>query len=190
MTKPDDLPINTHKPSLPGEPDARQRMEQLVRVNHAGEYGAKRIYEGQLAVLKGKPSYDTIRHMAEQEEAHLKAFEEEMVKRQVRPTLLLPLWHVAGFMLGAGTALLGEKAAMACTVAVESVINDHYEEQKQKLDGSESELKQKIVQFQAEEMEHHDTGLAQGAEQAPFYHLLYGAVATGTRAAIWLSKRI
>lgn len=177
---------------LPGELAHSEKIAQMIRVNHAGEYGAKRIYAGQLAVLGKTPCGDMLRHMAEQEEVHLQGFSEMMVKRRVRPTALMPLWHVAGFAIGAATALLGEKAAMACTVAVESVIDEHYAQQEEKLTGDESEieLKQMVSQFRAEEQEHHDTALAQGAEESPLYPLLTSVIKQGTRASIWLATRI
>jgi 3-demethoxyubiquinol 3-hydroxylase len=177
---------------LPGELPHSEQIARMIRVNHAGEYGAKRIYAGQLAVLGKAPCGDVLRHMAEQEQVHLDKFSEMMVKRRVRPTALMPLWHVGGFVLGAATALLGEKAAMACTVAVESVIDEHYAQQEEKLAGNygENELKQVISKFRAEEKEHHDTALEQGAEESPLYHLLTGVIKQGTRASIWLATRI
>src|SRR5690606_25791763 len=123
----------------------------------------------------------TLQHMADQEQEHLEKFSQMMVTRRVRPTALMPLWHVAGFALGAATALMGEKAAMACTVAVESVIDDHYAAQERQLDDGEAELKQTIAKFRADEQEHHDTALASGAEEAPFYHLLRTAVVYQTK---------
>lgn len=175
---------------LPGDLSGKTLLEHMLRVNHAGEYGARRIYAGQLAVLKHHACAPTIRHMAEQEDAHFETFDQMLKDRQVRPTALMPIWHVLGFALGAGTALLGEKAAMACTVAVESVIDDHYREQLAELPESEAALGETIEQFRQEEMEHHDTGLAHQAEQAPFYPLLSGLIKTGSRLAIALSKRI
>jgi ubiquinone biosynthesis monooxygenase Coq7 len=172
-----------------GDMTAKDSIESMIRVNHAGEYGAKRIYEGQLAVLRGSASYATIAHMREQELPHLAAFEEEMRTRHVRPTALMPLWHVGGWMLGAMSAALGEKAAMACTVAVESVISEHYASQEAVLGEEEAALKAKITQFCTEEEAHHDTGLAHGAEHAPAYGLLYHGIRGITRTAIALSKR-
>lgn len=177
-------------PRLPGDAPKAEDIARIVRVNHAGEFGAKRIYEGQLAVLKGKPSEPVIAQMKEQELAHLKYFEEEIAKRHIRPTALAPLWNIAGFALGAVTALMGEKAAMACTVAVEEVIDEHYRDQLARLDDSEAALKEKIETFRQEELEHRDTGLQHHAEQAPAYPLLSFAVKTGSRAAIWLSTRV
>jgi ubiquinone biosynthesis monooxygenase Coq7 len=175
---------------LPGDLPHDAQIERMIRVNHAGEYGAQRIYAGQLAVLKKSASAPLIQHMAEQEQKHLDMFSKMMVNRRVRPTALMPLWHVAGYALGAATALLGEKAAMACTVAVESVIDEHYAAQEKKLDGDEAELKAVISEFRADEKEHHDTALSEGAEEAPLYHFLRTAVVYQTKLAIWLSTRI
>ncbi|MCG8692257.1 MAG: demethoxyubiquinone hydroxylase family protein [Minwuiales bacterium] len=175
----------------PGDPSARQLVERMIRVDHAGEYGAARIYDGQLAVLGNRAaSADKIRHMAEQEQHHLATFDRMVVERRVRPTLLSPLWHVAGFALGAGTALLGEKAAMACTEAVEEVIDEHYAEQLAQLGDDEPELKQAIEEFRADEIEHRDTARAEGAAEAPGYELLTAAIKRGSKLAIWLSTRI
>ncbi len=176
--------------NLPRGYSREQALQRIIRVDHAGEYGAKRIYEGQLAVLGKSASAPMIEHMKAQELEHLQAFEQLIVQNKVRPTFLLPLWHVGGFALGSITALMGEKAAMACTVAVEEVIDRHYEEQKEFLGTSEPELTAKISKFQAEEIEHRDAGLAHGAELTPAYSLLYTAVASITRGAIWLSKRV
>ncbi|MEO1193531.1 MAG: demethoxyubiquinone hydroxylase family protein [Pseudomonadota bacterium] len=173
----------------PGDPSPKQQLERLVRVDHAGEYGARRIYEGQLAVLGRSPAAAKIRHMHEQERRHLEHFEGEIRKRGVRPTALFPVWHLAGFALGAATAMMGEKAAMACTVAVEEVIDEHYAQQAEQLGDSEPELKAKIEEFRAEELEHRDTALEEGAEQAAGYPLLSGVIKTGSKAAIWLSER-
>ncbi len=173
----------------PGDPSRKADLDRIVRVDHAGEYGARRIYEGQLAVLGRSPSAKTIRHMHEQELRHLEHFEDEIRKRRVRPTALFPIWHVAGFALGAATAMMGEKAAMACTAAVEEVIDQHYEKQASSLGDEESELKDTIEEFRAEEVEHRDIALEEGAEQAPGYPLLSAGIKAGSRAAIWLSER-
>ncbi len=176
---------------MPGDLSAAQRLARLLRVDQAGEYGAVRIYQGQRAVLGSRPGCaELLRHMEEQERHHLQTFNRMVGERRVRPTLLQPLWHLAGFALGAGTALLGEKAAMACTVAVEEVIEQHYAGQAAQLDDGEAELLRTVEQFRAEEMEHRDIGLAHGAEQAPGYPLLSAAIKTGSKLAIWLSKRI
>jgi len=175
---------------LPGDPPREVQVERMIRVNHAGEYGAKRIYAGQLAVLGRTPCAPLLRHMAEQEEAHLATFSRMMAERGVRPTVLMPLWHVAGFVLGAGTALLGEKAAMACTAAVESVIDEHYAKQEAVLGDDEKELKDTVTKFRADEKEHHDIALKEGAEQAPLYDLLTKMIVYKTKVAIWLSTRV
>jgi ubiquinone biosynthesis monooxygenase Coq7 len=175
---------------LPGDPPAPEILARIIRVDHAGEYGAARIYDGQLAVLGRSPSAPVIRLMAEQERRHLAAFERLVVERRVRPTALSPLWHVAGYALGAATALLGERAAMACTVAVEEVIDAHYREQVERLGDSEPELKASLAEFRAQEIEHRDTGLAHGAANAPAYPALSAAIKAGSRLAIWLSTRL
>ena len=175
---------------LPGDPRPPEDVARMIRVDQAGEFGAVRIYAGQMAVLGRRGSGAIIREMAEQEQEHLERFNTLMVERRVRPTVLSPLWHVAGYALGAGTALLGERAAMACTVAVEDVIDEHYEKQAQKLDDTESELKAVIEKFQADEREHRDTALEHGATGAPGYPVLSGAIKAGSRLAIWLSERI
>jgi ubiquinone biosynthesis monooxygenase Coq7 len=183
-----------HKPKgpkfLPGDSPARDDVKSMLRVNLAGEFGAKRIYEGQLSVLGKGPKGDILRHMAEQEAHHLETFETMVAQRRVRPTALRPLWHVAGYALGAGTALLGEKAAMACTVAVEEVIDAHYQDQLAALGDDEPELSAKIEEFRLEELEHRDIGLDHGATQAPAYSVLTGLIQRGSRLAIWLSERI
>lgn len=176
--------------ALPGDLPRRERIARMIRVDHAGEYGAKRIYEGQLAVLGRGPKGPVIEHMAEQEREHLDTFDRLVAERGVRPTLLHPLWHVGAFAMGAATALLGDRAAMACTVAVEEVIDDHYARQAEALGEDESELKAVIERFRAEELEHRDIGLEHEAEQAPGYRLLSGAVKAATRTAIWLSERV
>ena len=176
--------------ALPGDLPRRERIARMIRVDHAGEYGAKRIYEGQLAVLGRGPKGPVIEHMAEQEREHLDTFDRMVAERGVRPTLLHPLWHIGAFAMGAATALLGDRAAMACTVAVEEVIDDHYARQAEALGEEEPELKAVIERFRAEELEHRDIGLEHEAEQAPGYRLLSGAVKAATRTAIWLSERV
>jgi len=162
----------------------------MIRVDHAGEYGAVRIYEGQLAVLGGRASADTIRHMAAQERHHLETFDRMVNARRVRPTALEPVWRVAGFALGAATALMGEKAAFACTAAVEEAIDDHYAGQIAALEGSDPALAETVAQFRAEEAQHRQTALDHGAEQAPAYPLLRAAIKAGCRVAIRLSEKI
>lgn len=175
---------------LPGDPTRAQLIERIVRVDHAGEYGAVRIYEGQLAVLGRRRSAAVIREMAAQEKAHLEAFDKLVIERRVRPTALMPLWHLAGFALGAGSALLGERAAMACTVAVEEVIDAHYAKQVAALDDDEAALRRDLARFRKDELDHRDTGLAHGAREAPAHAALTAVVKAGSRLAIWLSERI
>ena len=178
----------------PGDPDPRQLVERTIRVDQAGEFGAVRIYEGQLAALRltGRVNGEAgrkIAHMAAAEREHNRTFDRLLAERRVRPTVLSPLWHVAGFALGAATALMGEKAAMACTVAVEETIDEHYAQQAAALGDDEAPLRDTIEKFRAEEIEHRDTALAAGAEQAPAYEALTAAVKAGSRLAIWLSTR-
>ncbi|KAK3583004.1 hypothetical protein CHS0354_005645 [Potamilus streckersoni] len=169
-------------------------LDKIIRVDHAGEFGARRIYEGQLAVLGRTASGPVIREMHEQEKEHLDAFEGLMKKQRVRPTALLPFWNIAGFVLGAGSALLGKEGAMACTVAVESVIGEHYNSQIRDLmeDDPErhKELLEKIKKFRDDEVHHHDTGLEHDAEKAPFYQGMSQVIKVGCMAAIWVSERI
>lgn len=174
---------------MPGDPGREETIARMIRVDQAGEYGAKRIYAGQLAVLGRSKAAPTLRRMAEQEQRHLDEFDCIMVERRVRPTLLQPLWHVAGFALGAATAMLGEKAAMACTVAVEETIDEHYRRQAERLGEAEPKLKDTIEEFREDEIEHRDTALAHGAQQAPGYQPLTAAIKRASRLAIWLSER-
>ncbi|MEI9885679.1 MAG: demethoxyubiquinone hydroxylase family protein [Rhizomicrobium sp.] len=181
------------RPATPGtDPKAVAEIEAMIRVDHAGEYGAVRIYEGQLAVLgkSASPAAAAIRHMAEQEQRHLKTFDTLVNARKVRPTALEPVWRVAGFALGAATALMGEKAAMACTAAVEDVIDAHYAAQIQKLGDSDPALKATVEDFRAEEIAHREAALAHGAAEAPGYRVLSEAIKAGCRLAIRLSEKI
>jgi ubiquinone biosynthesis monooxygenase Coq7 len=173
----------------PGE--RRADRASMLRVDQAGEYGATRIYAGQLAVLRrNAPESKLIARMAAQEERHLSRFNALMAERRVRPTALQPLWNVAGFALGAATALASEKAALACTDAVETVIDRHYSEQLRALGADDPELAADIADFQADEIEHRDTARQHGAAQAAGYPLLGAAIRAGCRVAIELSKRI
>ena len=184
-------PQRNNRPArLPGDPRPEPAVARMIRVDQAGEYGAARIYAGQLSVLGQSKSAPVIRHMAEQEQHHLDTFNTMLSARRVRPTVLTPLWHAAGFALGAGTAMLGEKAAMACTVAVEEVIDEHYAAQAEALGDDEPALKQTIETFREEELEHRDIGYAEGAEQAPGYPVLTRAVKGASKLAIWLSERV
>lgn len=163
----------------------------MLRVNQAGEYGATRIYAGQLAVLgRGSAAAHQVARMAAQEQRHLERFNKLMAERRVRPTALQPIWSVAGFALGAATALLSEKAAMACTDAVETEIDKHYSEQLQHLGETDPELAADIAEFQAEELEHRETAREHGAQEAVGYPLLSAVIRAGCRVAIELSKRV
>ncbi|KAL6068623.1 Ubiquinone biosynthesis protein coq7 [Balamuthia mandrillaris] len=176
--------------------EKREIYDRMIRVDQAGEMGAQQIYKGQLAVLKGTAEEPVIAEMARQEEKHLKAFNEMMVKHRVRPSALSPLWEVAGYALGVGTALLGKEAAMACTVAVETVIGHHYNDQLRTLnekgyeDEEDRKLRKMIKEFRDDELEHLDTGLKHDAEQAPLYKVLTTAIETGSKAAIWVATRL
>lgn len=171
--------------------DRRADSDSMLRVDQAGEYGATRIYAGQLAVLRrNAPESKLIARMAAQEERHLKRFNELMAERRVRPTALQPLWNLAGFGLGAVTALISEKAALACTDAVETEIDRHYSAQLKELDAEDPELAADIADFQADELEHRDTARKAGAAQAIGYPVLTAAIRAGCRVAIGLSKRI
>ncbi len=193
-------PSRKTRPSLPGrrprKKDAANDIAAMIRVDHAGEFGALRIYKGQLAVLSQMPSAKkntaSIAQMAAQEQKHFDAFSEMVKTRGVRPTALEPVWHVAGYALGAATALMGEKAAMACTVAVEDVIDKHYAGQIEKLSArpDEADLKMTVEKFRQDELDHREEALACGAEQAPFYGLLSSVIRLGCRTAIRLSERI
>lgn len=175
---------------LPG--DRRERPSAMLMVDHAGEYGAARIYAGQLAAMGDRHSHATlIRHMASQEERHLSTFDRLLTERRQRPTLLQPLWHAAGYMLGAVTALAGPRAAMACTAAVEEEIDRHYAQQLDRLGpGDDPELRAHVEDFRADEAEHRDTALAHEAEQAIGYPLMRAVIRAGCRAAIAVSSRV
>ena len=177
-------------PYLPGDPAPDAEIARMLRVDHAGEYGATRIYEGQLTILGKRPAARALREMAAAEERHLAEFETLLTGRRVRPTLLQPVWSLAGWALGAGTALLGERAAMAATVAVEEVIDEHYRAQAERLGETEPELRDKILAFRDDELAHRDAALAAGAEETPGYDLLSAAIKAGSRLAIWLSTRL
>jgi 3-demethoxyubiquinol 3-hydroxylase len=164
----------------------------MIRVDHAGEYGAVRIYAGQMAVFgkRNSAAADAIRHMAKQEDEHLARFDALIAERGVRPTLLQPLWHAAGYALGAATAMMGERTAMACTEAVEEAIDDHYASQLVQLGESDSDLTATIAKFRADEIAHRDTAIAHGSQKALGHTLLTGAIKAGCRLAIALSERI
>ena len=173
----------------PGDP--RRRTDAMIRVDQAGEYGATRIYAGQLAVMGDRaPAARAIAAMADQEERHRKFFDAMVARRGVRPTLFQPVWKVAGFALGAVTAAMGPEAAMACTAAVETEIDKHYAEQLVALGNDDPELSAAIADFQADELEHKETALASGAENALGYPVLSGLIRLGCRVAIATAKRI
>ena len=175
---------------LPGDRPSEEALARMLRVDHAGEYGATRIYEGQLDVLGRGRAAGVIRQMAEAEKRHLARFETLLQERRVRPTLLHPLWNVAGYALGAVSALLGERAAMACTVAVEEVIDEHYQAQAVTLGEDDPALRVTILSFRDDEIAHRDLAIARGAEESPAYDLISAVIKTGSRVAIWLSTRL
>jgi ubiquinone biosynthesis monooxygenase Coq7 len=176
-------------PWRPGQ--LRPDSGSMIRVDQAGEYGATRIYAGQLAVLRpNSPAAKLISRMAMQEQRHLRRFDELVAQRRVRPTALQPLWDVGGFALGAATALISPQAAMACTDAVETEIDRHYRQQLDELGDEDRELSADIADFRAEELEHRDTARAAGSEKAVGYPLLTGAIRAACRVAIALSKRV
>ena len=167
------------------------REATMLRVNQAGEFGATQIYAGQLAVMGDRaPGAGEIAAMAESEKVHCERFNALLTQRRVRPTLLQPLWSAAGFALGAATALIGPEAVMACTAAVETEIDRHYTEQLEELGNDDPELSAMIRQFRDDERAHKETAFAAGAERAPAYPFIFGAIQLGCRAAIALSKRI
>lgn len=174
---------------------SRNRREEMLRVDHAGEFGAVNIYRGQLAVFERQHGKERIvgqlKEMAGQEQDHLDAFDRMLVAGSVRPTALSPVWNAAGFALGVGTALLGEKAAHACTEAVETVIEEHYGDQVVELrEAGEDELAAKMAKFQEEEIAHKDLAASEGAAQAPAYPLLSAAIRAGCRLAIRISEKV
>jgi ubiquinone biosynthesis monooxygenase Coq7 len=171
--------------------DSRADTGSMLRVDQAGEYGATRIYAGQLAVLRRNcAEAKLVARMAAQEQRHLDRFNRLMSERRVRPTALQPLWNVAGFALGAATALMSEQAALACTDAIETEIDKHYGEQLADLGDDDPELARDIAAFRADELEHRDTARDAGSTRAMGYPLLTAAIRAGCRVAIELSKRI
>lgn len=182
--------MNDARRRLPGDAPHETSVARMLRVDHAGEYGAARIYAGQLAVLRRSETAPLLREMQQQERQHLARFADLLADRRVRPTAMLPLWHLAGFALGAATAALGERAAMACTVAVEEAIDTHYADQITALDDSEDMLRSTLGRFRDDELQHRDIGLQHGAEQAPGYRLLTAVIKAGCRVAIQVSERI
>lgn len=180
-------------PPRPGGGAVKARLDEMLRVDHAGELAAVHIYRGQRAVLNAAPGRDRIAYQLQEMEAHeaehLAAFDRLLTERRVRPTALAPLWRMAGFALGAGTALLGERAAHACTEAVETVIEDHYARQVEELRGREPELARTLSRFRDEELAHRDQAIEEGARAAPGYPLLSAVIRAGCRAAIRVSEK-
>ena len=172
----------------------KKTLEEIIRVDHAGERGAIKIYEGQLLALKtikqDNNLKDKIEEMKEQEKEHLEYFEKEIQKRKIKPTYLLPLWDVMGVALGFGTAILGKKAAMLCTASVEEVIEDHYQNQLKKLGNDEMDLKAKIEKFKEEEVGHKNIAYESGATNKGLYSIMYKVIRTGSRIAITISEKI
>ncbi len=189
-----DQPLNPLVPPRPGPLGEGARLGEILRVDHAGELGAVHIYRGQRAVLNRAPGKDRIafqlQEMEGHEAEHLAAFDRLLTERGVRPTLMAPLWRLAGFALGAGTALMGEKAAHACTEAVETVIEEHYAGQIAELQGREPDLVQDLARFRDEELHHRDLALEEGAREAPAYPLLAAVIRAGCRAAIKISEKL
>ena len=169
-------------------------LEEIIRVDHAGERGAIKIYEGQLLALKTfKQDEDLkkqIEEMKEQEKEHYEFFDQEIQKRNIKPTKLLPVWDLLGITLGFGTAMLGKKAAMLCTASVEEVIDGHYKSQTYKLEDDEKELKSKINKFRDDELAHKDIAYESGATKEGFYGLLDKVIKTSSRLAIKISEKI
>jgi ubiquinone biosynthesis monooxygenase Coq7 len=186
--------VDPTPPARPGRGASRRRLAEILRVDHAGELGAVCIYRGQRAVFDAAPGGEemsrSLAHMQAQEQVHLARFEVLLADRRVRPTLMTPLWRIAGFALGAGTALLGEKAAHACTEAVETVIEGHYAAQIAELGRREPALAEELSGFRADELAHRDEAVAAGAREAPGHGLLSAVIQAGCRAAIRISERI
>ena len=172
----------------------QKTLEEIIRVDHAGERGAIKIYEGQLLALKtikqDNNLKNTIEEMKEQEKEHLEYFEKEIQKRKIKPTYLLPLWDLIGVTLGFGTALLGKKSAMLCTASVEEVIEDHYKDQLKKLGNDEKDLKAKIEKFRGDEIHHKNTAYESGATNKGIYSIMDKLIRTGSRIAITISEKI
>ena len=168
----------------------KKKLDSILRVDHAGETAAAKIYDGQLAILKDTPVGPTIQHMKDQEEEHLDTFNRLLVENDTRPTALLPLWNVMGYGLGVASALMGEKAAMACTIAVEEVIGEHYAKQAETLDKKDDKLKSTLEKFRDDELDHLETGVQHDGESAPGYEIMKTIVQFGCRTAIKISEKI
>tara|TARA_B100000700_G_scaffold173771_1_gene191990 strand:+ start:5886 stop:6419 length:534 start_codon:yes stop_codon:yes gene_type:complete len=169
-------------------------LEEIIRVDHAGERGAIKIYEGQLLALntikKDSALKEKIEKMKEHEKEHLEYFEKEIQKRKIKPTYLLPLWDIMGVGLGFGTALMGKKAAMLCTASIEEVIEDHYQNQLKKLGNDEMELKNKIEKFKSDEIDHKNIAYESGASNEGLYSIMDKIIKTGSKIAITISEKI
>ena len=169
-------------------------LEEIIRVDHAGERGAIKIYEGQLLALNTIKEDENLKkkieEMKEHEEEHLKYFEKEIQKRKIKPTYLLPLWDIMGISLGFGTAMLGKKAAMLCTASVEEVIENHYENQVNKLGEDELELKEKIEKFKEDEINHKNIAYNAGASNKGIYSIMDKVIRTSSKIAITISEKI
>lgn len=187
------MPDNASIP-FPGDGARARRLAEMIRVDHAGEFGAVQIYRGQRAVFDAIPSKsrmsDMLAEMEAGEQAHLETFDRLIKERGVRPTVLAPVWRLAGFTLGAATALMGEKAAHACTAAVEEVIEGHYAEQARALASEDPDLQATIEKFRADELAHKDTAIAEGAQDATGYRLMSAVIKAGCRLAIRVSEKI
>ena len=172
----------------------KKTLEEIIRVDHAGERGAIKIYEGQLLALKtikqDDELKDKIEKMKEHEKEHLEYFEKEIHKRNMKPTYMLPLWDLMGISLGFGTALLGKKAAMLCTASVEEVIENHYENQLNKIGEDEKDLKTKIEKFKGDEVNHKNTAYESGATKSGLYSIMDKIIRTGSKIAITISEKI
>ncbi len=178
----------------PGRGAEKARMDEILRVDHAGEYAAVHIYRAQQAVFRGRSGReaitDDLAHMRAQEAEHLKRFDALLNERRVRPTLMTPVWRLAALGLGAGTALMGEKAAHACTEAVESVIEEHYADQIAEVSDRDPDLAAELTRFREEELAHHDHAVEHGSREAPAYRLLSAVIKAGCRAAIKISEKV
>jgi|TARA_B100001964_G_scaffold241119_1_gene312699 ubiquinone biosynthesis monooxygenase Coq7 len=172
----------------------RKTLEEIIRVDHAGERGATKIYEGQLLALKtikqDETLKDKIEKMKEQEKEHLEYFEKEIQKRKIKPTSLLPLWDIMGVALGFSSALLGKKATLLCTASVEEVIDGHYQNQLKKLGSDEKDLKKKIEELKRDEINHKNIAYEAGATNKGFYSIMDQVIRTGSRIAITISEKI
>jgi 3-demethoxyubiquinol 3-hydroxylase len=186
--------VRPHRPALPGTVGTKERIAEMIRVDHAGEFAATRIYEGQRAIFARLPGAKRITgqlaHQEADERVHKAAFDKLVLERGVRPTIMAPIWGMAAFGLGVATALMGEKAAHACTAAVEEVIEGHYRDQIDELGDGEPDLKAMITTFRDEEIAHRDQAVAEGAKEAFGHLVLEAVIKAGCRAAIAISEKL